>query len=359
MEAVYKSSGNRSLQFLVFRYPQPYCLHHCCSRALISLYQVLYFVHRIKQNQTVGVSFILLGFSEYPDLQVPLFLVFLTIYTITVLGNLGMILIIRLNPKLHTPMYFFLSHLSFVDFCYSSVVTPKLLENLIVEDRSISFAGCVSQFFFACICVVTETFMLAAMAYDRFVAVCNPLLYTVAMSPKLCSLLVAASYSWGLVCSFIFVYFLLTLYFCGTKFINNFVCEHSAIAAVSCSDPSLSHMILLSFATFNEISSLVIIFTSYVFIFVTVMRMPSTGGRYKAFSTCASHLTAIAIFHGTILFLYCVPTTKSSWLMVKIASVFYTVVIPMLNPLIYSLRNKDVKETVRKLITAQLRGYTS
>ncbi|XP_042531596.1 olfactory receptor 5D13-like [Dipodomys spectabilis] len=327
--------------------------------ALTLLYQVLYFIHRIKQNQTVGVTFILLGFSEYPDLQVPLFLVFLTIYTITVLGNLGMIFIIRLNPKLHTPMYFFLSHLSFVDFFYSSVITPKLLENLLVEDRSISFAGCVSQFFFLCTCAVTETFMLAAMAYDRFVAVCNPLLYTVAMSPKLCSLLVAASYSWGLVCSFIFVYFLLTLYFCGTKFINNFVCEHSAIAAVSCSDPSLSHMILLSFATFNEISSLVIIFTSYVFIFVTVMRMPSTGGRYKAFSTCASHLTAITIFHGTILFLYCVPTTKSSWLMVKIASVFYTVVIPMLNPLIYSLRNKDVKETVRKLITAQLRGYTS
>ncbi|XP_069888060.1 olfactory receptor 5D13-like isoform X1 [Dipodomys merriami] len=316
-------------------------------------------VFLIKQNQSAGVSFILLGFSEYPDLQVPLFLVFLTIYTITVLGNLGMITIIRLNPKLHTPMYFFLSHLSFVDFCYSSVVTPKLLENLLVEDRSITFAGCVSQFFFACICVVTETFMLAAMAYDRFVAVCNPLLYTVAMSSKLCSLLVAACYFWGMLCSFVFIYYLLTLNFCGTKVINNFVCEHSAIVAVSCSDPYVSQLSIVIFAIFDEVSSLGIVFTSYVFIFVTVMRMPSTAGRYKAFSTCASHLTAIAIFHGPILFLYCVPTTKSSWLLVKIASIFYTVVVPMLNPLIYSLRNKDVKQAARRLINSQLSCHKS
>ncbi|XP_015361149.1 olfactory receptor 5D13-like [Marmota marmota marmota] len=309
---------------------------------------------RIQGNQTAGITFILLGFSEFPELQVPLFLVFLTIYTVTVLGNTGMILVIRVNPKLHTPMYFFLSHLSFIDFCYSTVVTPKLLENLVVEDRTISFTGCIMQFFFACIFVVTETFMLAVMAYDRFVAVCNPLLYMVAMSQKLCSLLVAASYSWSIVCSLTFTYFLLTLSFCGTKFINNFVCEHAAIVAVSCSDPSISQKIIFAFATFNEISSLVIVLTSYVFIFVTVMKMPSTGGRYKAFSTCASHLTAITIFHGTILFLYCVPNNKSSWIMVKVASVFYTVVIPMLNPLIYSLRNKDVQETVMKLINTQL-----
>ncbi|XP_069889042.1 olfactory receptor 5D13-like [Dipodomys merriami] len=313
-----------------------------------------YFVHRINENQTNGVSFILLGFSEYPDLQGTLFLVFFIIYTITVLGNLGMITIIRMNPKLHTPMYFFLSHLSFVDFCYSSVVTPKLLENLIVEDRSFSFAGCISQFFFACTCVITETFMLAAMAYDRFVAVCNPLLYTVAMSRKLCSLLVAASYFWGVACTLGVTYFMLILNFCGTKVINNFVCEHSAVIAVSCSDSYVSQLSIVIVTTFNQITSLGIVFTSYVFIFVTVMRMPSTAGRYKAFSTCASHLTAIAIFHGPIFFLYCVPTTKSSWLLVEIASVFYTVVVPMLNPLIYSLRNKDVKQAARRLINSQV-----
>uniref|UniRef100_A0A8D2K6J4 Olfactory receptor n=1 Tax=Theropithecus gelada TaxID=9565 RepID=A0A8D2K6J4_THEGE len=311
-------------------------------------------VFRTQNNQTAAVTFILLGFSEYPDLQLPLFLVFLTIYTVTVLGNLGMIMVIRINPKLHTPMYFFLSHLSFVDFCYSTTVTPKLLENLVVEDRTICFTGCIMQFFFACIFVVTETFMLAAMAYDRFVAVCNPLLYTVAMSRRLCSLLVVASYSWSLVCSLTYTYFLLTLSFCRSNFINNFVCEHAAIVAVSCSDPYVRQKVILVSATFNEISSLVIILTSYAFILITVMKMPSTGGRQKAFSTCASHLTAITIFHGTILFLYCVPNSKSSWLVVKVASVFYTVVIPMLNPLIYSLRNKDVKETVRKLVITKL-----
>lgn len=320
------------------------------------IFQILLLIslNRNRDNQSGEVTFMLLGFSEFPDVQVPLFLVFLTIYTVTVLGNLGMITVIKINPRLHTPMYFFLSHLSFVDFCYSTVVTPKLLENLVVEDRTISFTGCIMQFFFACIFVVTETFLLAVMAYDRFVAVCNPLLYTIVMSRKLSSLLVGASYSWGIACSLTLTYFLLKLSFRGNNVINNFVCEHAAVVAVSCSDPYISQKIILVSATFNEISSLMIILTSYVFIFITVMKMPSIGGRHKAFSTCASHLTAITIFHGTILFLYCVPNSKISWLMVKVASVFYTVVIPMLNPLIYSLRNKDVKETVRKLINTKL-----
>nr|XP_010963297.2 olfactory receptor 5D13-like [Camelus bactrianus] len=307
-----------------------------------------------QENQSAEVTFILSGFSEYPELQLPLLLVFLTVYTVTVLGNLGVVLTIKLSPRLHTPMYFFLSHLSFADFCYSTVVTPKLLENLVVEDRTVSFTGCILQFFFACMFVVTETYTLAAMAYDRFVAVCSPLLYAAVMSQKRCSLLVAASYSWSVACSLTCTYFLLTLSFCGSNIINNFVCEYSAIVAVSCSDPYISQKVLLVSATFNEVSSLMIILTSYVFIFITVMKMPSTGGRHKAFSTCASHLTAVTIFHGTILFLYCVPNSKSSWLMVKVASVFYTVVIPMLNPLIYSLRNKDVKESVKKLINIKL-----
>ncbi|XP_007954893.2 olfactory receptor 5D13-like [Orycteropus afer afer] len=308
-------------------------------------------------NHCTRATFILMGFSEYPDLQVALFIIFLTIYMVTVIGNLGMIMIIRINPKLQTPMYFFLSHLSFVDFCYSTIVSPKLLENLVVEDRTISFTGCIMQFFLACIFVVAEIFILAVMAYDRFVAVCNPLLYNTAMSPKLCFLLVSASYSWSIVCSLTSTYFLLTLSFCGTNFINNFVCEHAAIVSVSCSDPYISQKSALVFATFNEISSLMIILTSYAFIFITVMKMPSTGGCQKAFSTCAPHLTAITIFFGTILFLYCVPNSKGSWLMIKVGSVFYTVVIPMLNPLIYSLRNKDVKNTVRKLVNANLFSF--
>ncbi|XP_014716864.1 olfactory receptor 5D13-like [Equus asinus] len=301
-------------------------------------------------NQSAGTTFTLLGFSEYPGLQVPLFLVFLTVYMVTVVGNLGMIMIISISPKLHTPMYFFLCQLSFVDFCYSTTVTPKLLENLVVEDRTISFIGCITQFFLACIFGVAETFMLAVMAYDRFVAVCNPLLYTVVMSQKFCASLVAGPYTWGIVSSLILTYSLLALSFCGSNIINNIFCDHSTIVSISCSDPYISQVLCFIITIFNEASSLVIFLTTYIFIFVTVIKIPSASGCQKGLSTCASHLTAIAIFYGTILFLYCVPNSKNSWLTVKLGSIFYTVVTSMLNPLIYSLRNKDVKESVKKLM---------
>ncbi|XP_055278425.1 olfactory receptor 5D13-like [Moschus berezovskii] len=301
-------------------------------------------------NQSIIPTFILLGFSEYPELQVPLFLVFLSIYTVTVVGTLRMIRIIKVNSKLHTVMYVFLSHLSFVDFCFSTVVSPKLLENLIAEDRTVSFSGCIEQCCFACLFGVAETFTSAAMAYDCFVAVCNPLLYATAMSAKLCALLVAGSYSWGVECSMTLAYFLLALSYCKSSTINNFICGHSVIVSVSCSDPYITQMLCSIIAIFNEASSLVIILMSYIFICITVMGMPSARGRWKTFSTCASHLTAISIFHGTILFLFCIPNPKTSWLTVKVTSVFYTVMIPMLNPLIYSLRNKEVKNTFTRLV---------
>ncbi|XP_001155994.3 olfactory receptor 1165-like [Pan troglodytes] len=304
-------------------------------------------------NQSSVTTFILLGFSEYPHLQAPLFLVFLTTYTVALVGNLGIIVVVRINPKLHTPMYFFLSHLSFLDTCYSNVFTPKLLETLVVEDRAISFKGCMVQFFFGCAFVITEMFMLAVMAYDLFMAVCNPLLYTVAMSPKLCALLVAGTYTWGGLCSLTLTYSLLVLSYCGSNIINHFGCEYSAILSLSCSDPYFSQMACLVISIFSEACSLLAILASYVFIVATVIKMPSMGGPQKAISTCASHLTTISIFHGVILLLYCVPNSKSSWLLVKVATVLFTVIIPMLNPLIYSLRNKDVKETVRKLINSQ------
>ena len=169
-----------------------------------------------ERNLSAGITFVLLGFSEYPQLQVPLFLVFLAVYTVSVVGNLGMIVIIRINPKLHTPMYFFLRHLSFLDFCYSSVTTPKLLEILVADTRTISCVGCMMQFFLGCTLVITETFMLAVMACDRFVAVCNPLLYTVAVSPKLCSILVAGTYTWVGMCSWTITCSLLKLFFCSS-----------------------------------------------------------------------------------------------------------------------------------------------
>nr|XP_020008880.1 olfactory receptor 5D13-like [Castor canadensis] len=286
-------------------------------------------------NQSSVPTFILLGFSEYPELQVPLFLVFLSIYTVTVVGNLGMIFIIHINPKLHIIMHFLLRHLSCVDLCFSTVVPLKLLENLIVEDRTISFFGCVMQFSCACIFGVTETFMLAAMAFDRFAAVCNLLLHNTVMSQQLCAGLVVGSYTWSIVCSLTLTYFLLSLSYCESSIINNFVCEFSVIVSMSCSDPYISQILCFIIAVFNEVSSLMLILMSHMFIFITVMKIPSANGCHKTFSTCCSHLTAITIFHGTILFLYCVPNTKTSWLIVKVASVFYTAVIPMLNPLIY------------------------
>ncbi|XP_074083983.1 olfactory receptor 5D18-like [Macrotis lagotis] len=306
------------------------------------------------KNQSSEVIFILLGFSEYPDLQVPLFLLFLAIYATSVVGNVGMIVIIKISPKLHTPMYFFLSHLSFVDFFYSTIVTPKLLENLIVEDRSISIKGCITQFFFAAACVMTEMVMLAAMAYDRLVAICYPLLYSVSMSPKLCSLLVTVAYSWGITSSIILTYSILVLSFCETKTIDNFVCEYLVFLSVSCSDKHFSEIILFIFVNLSAICTLIIILSSYIFIFVTILKMHSASGRHKAFSTCASHLTAVTIFYGTILFLYCIPNSTNSGLVVKVGSVFYIVVIPMLNPIIYSLRNKDVQETFRKLMDLKI-----
>ncbi|KAB0337731.1 hypothetical protein FD755_025500 [Muntiacus reevesi] len=286
-----------------------------------------------ERNRSAGITFVLSGFSEYPPLQMPLFLVFFAVYTVSVVGSLGMIVIIRISPKLHTPMYFFLSHLSFLDFCYSSTTTPKLLEILVVDVRTISYVGCMMQFFLGCTLVIAEMSMLAVTAYDRFVAVCNPLLYTVAMSPKLCSLLLS---------------------FCGSNIIHHFGCECSAIVSASCSESHLSQMTCFTISTLSEVCSLLIILASYIFIIVTIIRMPSAGGLQKAFSTCASHLTAITIFHGVILLLYCAPNSRSSRLFVKVATVLYTVVIPMLNPLIYSLRNNDVKETIRKLVSTKM-----
>ncbi|XP_073071760.1 olfactory receptor 5D18 [Manis javanica] len=304
-----------------------------------------------------GATFTLLGFSDYPELQVLLFLIFLVIYSVTVVGNIGMIVIIKVNPKLHTPMYFFLSHLSFVDFCYSSIVAPKILVDLVVEDRTISFLGCIVQFFFFCTFVVTESFLLAVMAYDRFVAICSPLLYTVAMSKKLCAVLVVGSYAWGVACSLILTCSAIKLSFWGFNTINHFFCEFSSLLSLSRSDTYINQLLLFIFATFNEVSTLLIILMSYVFIIVTILKMRSASGCCKAFSTCASHLTAITIFHGTILFLYCVPSSQNSRHTIKVASVFYTVVIPMLNPLIYSLRNKDVKDTVSKIVHTKIFSF--
>ncbi|CAM9616209.1 unnamed protein product [Rangifer tarandus platyrhynchus] len=231
-------------------------------------------------------------------------------YIITMEGNLGMMVIIKINPKFHTPMYFFLSHLSFVDFYYSSTVTLKLLENLVMANKSVFYSSCMLQFFLTCIAVVTESFLLAVKAYDLFVATCNPLLYTVVMSQRLCALLVAGSYLWGMFGPLVLLCYALQLNFSGHKVINHFFCEYTVLIAVSCSNTHTPNLLLFGFTTFNVVSTLLIILTSYVFIFVTVLNIRSASGCHKAFSTCASHLTATTIFHGTILSLY---YTKASF----------------------------------------------
>ncbi|XP_074087907.1 olfactory receptor 5L1-like [Macrotis lagotis] len=307
-----------------------------------------------EENCTAVTEFMLLGFSDHPELYIFFFLLFLMIYAITVLGNLGMIILIKISPRLHTPMYFFLSHMSFVDLCYSTIIVPKMLVNIVTENQVISFLGCIIQFYLFCTCVVTEVILLAVMAYDRFVAICNPLLYMIAMSHKLCIMLVCGSYICGTVSSLIHTCLALKISSYRSNVINHFFCDLPPLLSLSCSDVSINELLLFTVASFNEITTIVIILTSYIFILITILRIRSSEGRRKAFSTCASHLTAIVVFHGTILFIYCRPGSGNILDSDKVATVFYTVVIPMLNPLIYSLRNKDVKDALRKVIELEI-----
>ncbi|XP_077720525.1 olfactory receptor 5L1-like [Canis aureus] len=307
-----------------------------------------------EENCTSVTEFILLGLADAPELRVFLFLLFLLIYGVTVLGNLGMIAVIQVSSQLHTPMYFFLSHLSFVDFCYSTIIVPKMLPNILNRDKVISFLGCMVQFYLFCTCVVTEVFLLAVMAYDRFVAICNPLLYMVTMSQNLCMELVSCCYLCGTACSLIHLCLALQIPSYRSDVINHFFCDLPPLLSLACSDVTMNELLLYIVATFNELTTILIILTSYLLILITILRMRSAEGRRKAFSTCASHLTAILVFHGTILFIYCRPGSGNSMDADKVATVFYTIVIPMLNPLIYSLRNKDVKEALRKVMSSKM-----
>ncbi|XP_008562136.1 PREDICTED: olfactory receptor 5L1-like [Galeopterus variegatus] len=307
-----------------------------------------------EENCSSVTEFILLGLSDDPELTVFLFLLFLLIYVVMVLANLGMVALIRVSSRLHTPMYFFLSHLSFVDFCYSSTIVPKMLANMSNKNKTISFLGCMVQFYLFCTCAVTEVFLLAVMAYDRFVAICNPLLYMVSMSQKVCGELLSCCYLCGVVCSLIHLCLALEIPSYRSNVINHFFCDLPPLLSLACSDVTMNEVLLFILATFGEILTIVIILTSYLFILITILRMSSAEGRCKAFSTCASHLTAIIVFHGTIIFIYCQPSSGNGGDTDKVATVFYTVVIPMLNPLIYSLRNRDVKDALTNVVGSKI-----
>ncbi|XP_036620367.1 olfactory receptor 1020-like [Trichosurus vulpecula] len=302
------------------------------------------------ENQTEAKEFVLLGLSDDPELKLILFVVFFFIYIATMMGNLGMIILITIDSKLHTPMYFFLSSLSFVDACYSSAVTPKMLVNLLAENKAISRNGCAAQFYFFGSFLGTECFLLAVMAYDRYVAICYPLLYSVIMSEKVCFMLVATTILAGFGNAAVHTGMTFKLSFCASNKINHFYCDTPPLLKLSCSDTHINGIVIMVFSSFNVISCVLMVLISYLFILVTILRMHSAEGRSKAFSTCASHLMAVTIFFGTILFMYLRPTSSYSMQQDKVVSVFYTVVIPMLNPLIYSLKNKDVKDALKKIL---------
>ncbi|XP_044536651.1 olfactory receptor 1038-like [Gracilinanus agilis] len=301
-----------------------------------------------KFNFTQVTEFILKGITDRPELQAPLFLVFSAIYMVTVVGNIGLIMLIRIDSRLHTPMYFFLSHLAFVDFCYSSAITPKMLVHFVVEKNIISFNACAVQVGCFVTFVITECYILASMAYDRYVAICHPLLYSVIMSHKLCILLVAIAYIYSFLVSLSNTIVTFRLSYCGNNVINHFYCDDVALLPLSCSKTHTKQMLIFAFAGLNTICSSLIIFISYIFIIAAILRIHSAEGRFKAFSTCGSHMMTITILYGTLIFMYLQPKSKDSLDTDKIAAVFYTVVIPMLNPIIYSLRNKDVKEALKK-----------
>ncbi|KAH0511777.1 Olfactory receptor 5B12 [Microtus ochrogaster] len=302
------------------------------------------------ENSTEVTEFILAGLTDDPELQLPLFIVFLIIYLCTVLGNVGMTGLILLDSRLHTPMYLFLRHLSLVDFGYSSAITPKVMAGLISTDKIISHNACGTQFFFFGGFITTESFLLAAMAYDRYAAVCKPLHYTTTITTNTCFCLIKCSYVCGFLNSSIHTGNIFRLSFCKFNVINHFFCDAPPLLALSCSDTSVSEMLIFFVVGFNVLFSIVVISISYLLIFITILRMRSSEGRQKAFSTCASHLTAVSIFYGTIIFMYLQPSSSHTMGTDKVASVFYTMVIPMLNPLVYSLRNKEVKSAFRKAV---------
>ncbi|XP_073922575.1 olfactory receptor 8K3-like [Castor canadensis] len=301
-----------------------------------------------KHNFTAVSEFIFMGITECPELQVPLFVLFLIIYAISVLGNSGMIIFTIVDSRLQTPMYFFLRHLALTDLGYSTAVGPKMLLNFVVDQNPISYYGCATQLAFFIMFIGSELFILSAMSYDRYVAICNPLRYKVTMSQQVCWALVAIPYLYCTFMSLIVTIKIFTLPFCGYNVISHFYCESLPLLSLLCSNTHEIELIILVFSAINLISSLLIVLVSYLLLLIAILRINSAEGRCKAFSTCGSHLTVVIVFYGTLIFMYVQPKSSHSSDTDKVASIFYTLVIPLLNPLIYSLKNKDVKYALQR-----------
>ncbi|XP_004597769.1 olfactory receptor 8B12 [Ochotona princeps] len=301
------------------------------------------------ENSSV-TEFILTGLTDQPGLQLPLFFLFLGFYAVTVVGNLGLIMLISVNSNLHIPMYFFLFNLSFIDFSYSTTLTPKMLMGFVSEKNVISFGGCMTQFFFFCFFVFSESYILSAMAYDRYVAICKPLLYTVIMSPQVCLLLLLGVYGMGVFGAVAHMGNLMFMNFCTNNLINHYMCDIIPLLELSCNSSYINLLLVFIIVTIGIGIPIVTIFISYGFILSNILNISSTEGRSKAFSTCSSHIIVVSLFFGSGAFMYLKPPSILPLDQGKVSSVFYTAVVPMLNPLIYSLRNRDVKIALTKTL---------
>ncbi|XP_010159815.1 PREDICTED: olfactory receptor 6B1-like [Eurypyga helias] len=303
-----------------------------------------------EKNSTQVHMFLLLGFPALADLHVLFSTVFLLTYILIVLENVVIIVLIKTNCELYKPMYFFLGHLSFIEVWYASVIIPKLLANDIAEDRSISFVGCMTQLFFFSSFICTECVLLSAMAYDRYVAICQPLRYLVIMTYPMCTYLVVVSWFSGFTVSLIKISFISQLNFCGPHVINHFFCDVSPVLNLACTDTSLAEMVDFVLALFILLVPLFITIVSYLFIITTILHFPNTQSKKKAFSTCSSHLTVVTVFFSTTLFMYARPKKIHSFDLNKLVSAVYTIVTPILNPFIYCLRNQEVKRALKKAL---------
>ncbi|KAG9464644.1 hypothetical protein GDO78_019618 [Eleutherodactylus coqui] len=302
-------------------------------------------------NITSPVMFILLGLSDIPYLQVIYFLMFFVMYITTLAGNLLLIIVVRINLTLQTPMYFFLSNLSFIDICFSSTIVPKILINTLGKDRRISLLGCAFQMYFSLALGATECIILAVMAYDRFVAICMPLHYNTIMSKKLCITLAVGSWMACFVNSSIHVFITFQLPYCKSHHISHFFCEIPPLLQLSCRDTRLNEIAMYVSAGILVMMAFFLTLISYIHIISTIFRIQSSQRRQKVFSTCASHLTVVTLYYGTIMFMYLRPRSAYLPETDKTISIIYTVVTPMLNPFIYSVRNTDVKLTIKNCLT--------
>uniref|UniRef100_A0A9L0K3J3 Olfactory receptor n=2 Tax=Equus asinus TaxID=9793 RepID=A0A9L0K3J3_EQUAS len=302
------------------------------------------------KNATFLTKFVLAGLSFQQEWHIHLFLVFLVIYLITIVGNLGLIALICNDPHLHIPMYLFLGSLAFMDAWISSTVTPKILVNFFAKSKMMSISECVIQLFSFAFSATTECFLLAAMAYDRYLAICKPLLYPVIMTNRLCNKLLVLSFLGGLLHSLIHVGFLFRLTFCNYNIIHHFYCDIKPLFRISCTDPSINVLMVFISSGSIQVFTIMTVLVSYTLVLFTILKRKSIQGIRKAFSTCGAHLLSVSLYYGPLLFMYVRPGSTQADDQDMMDSLFYTVIIPLLNPIIYSLRNKKVIDSVAKML---------